>query len=277
MTSGRGGRRRGWPGRTGHRLPPRAAGPRTSRSSKPADAPAAAWRGRWDSLRLFTPVATTACPGLPFPGDPDTLPGPRRRRRLPHRLRRALRAARRAREPGRGRAARRRRLPGRARRPHLRGRPGGDRDRPFQIRGRPRSPSGLAAGRRAAPQQRVPRPGELPAGPVLVVGGGNTGFQIAEELVADARGASVDRRAADAAAAADLRPRPVPLSRGDRPDGQDRRLAARSADAGARDADRLQPARRARRHGIRLRDAHRRLRHRGDASTTAAGLDARAR
>ncbi len=26
-------------------------------------APAAVWRSRWDSLRLFTPAATTACPG----------------------------------------------------------------------------------------------------------------------------------------------------------------------------------------------------------------------
>ena len=33
--------------------------------------PAAAWRERWDSLKLFTPARYDACPGLEFPGDPD--------------------------------------------------------------------------------------------------------------------------------------------------------------------------------------------------------------
>ena len=37
--------------------------------------PAAAWRGRWDSLKLFTPVRYDSLPGLPFPGDPDSYPG----------------------------------------------------------------------------------------------------------------------------------------------------------------------------------------------------------
>src|SRR5919197_2818261 len=40
-----------------------------------ADAPAAAWRERWDSLRLFTPVRYDSLPGRAFPGDPDTYPG----------------------------------------------------------------------------------------------------------------------------------------------------------------------------------------------------------
>src|SRR3954467_13957188 len=40
-----------------------------------ADQPAAAWRQRWDSLRLFTPVRYDSMPGKPFPGDPDTYPG----------------------------------------------------------------------------------------------------------------------------------------------------------------------------------------------------------
>ena len=39
-----------------------------------ADAPAAAWRGRWDSLRLFTPVRHDSLPGRAFPGDPDRYP-----------------------------------------------------------------------------------------------------------------------------------------------------------------------------------------------------------
>jgi putative flavoprotein involved in K+ transport len=39
-----------------------------------ADGPAAAWRGRWDSLRLFTPARYDSLPGRPFPGDPDRYP-----------------------------------------------------------------------------------------------------------------------------------------------------------------------------------------------------------
>ena len=40
-----------------------------------ADTPAAAWRERWDSLKLFTPVRYNSLPGLPFPGEPDSYPG----------------------------------------------------------------------------------------------------------------------------------------------------------------------------------------------------------
>src|SRR3954454_2536940 len=40
-----------------------------------ADTPAAAWRGRWDSLRLFTPVRYDSLPGRAFPGHPDAYPG----------------------------------------------------------------------------------------------------------------------------------------------------------------------------------------------------------
>jgi putative flavoprotein involved in K+ transport len=37
--------------------------------------PGAAWRQRWDSLRLFTPTRYNSLPGLAFPGDPDSYPG----------------------------------------------------------------------------------------------------------------------------------------------------------------------------------------------------------
>jgi putative flavoprotein involved in K+ transport len=40
-----------------------------------AETPAAAWRERWDSLRLFTPGRRNGLPGRPFPGDPDGYPG----------------------------------------------------------------------------------------------------------------------------------------------------------------------------------------------------------
>src|SRR5436190_19800426 len=35
----------------------------------------AAWRSRWDSLRLFTPAQYDNLPGLPFPASPDIYPG----------------------------------------------------------------------------------------------------------------------------------------------------------------------------------------------------------
>jgi len=35
----------------------------------------AAWRSRWDSLRLFTPAQYDNLPGLPFPASPNTYPG----------------------------------------------------------------------------------------------------------------------------------------------------------------------------------------------------------
>src|SRR5688500_14349511 len=40
-----------------------------------ADEPAAAWRERWNSLKLFTPARYDALPGLAFPGNPDRYPG----------------------------------------------------------------------------------------------------------------------------------------------------------------------------------------------------------
>jgi putative flavoprotein involved in K+ transport len=36
--------------------------------------PAAAWRARWESLKLFTPARYSSLPGLPFPGEPDRYP-----------------------------------------------------------------------------------------------------------------------------------------------------------------------------------------------------------
>src|SRR3954465_7905987 len=39
-----------------------------------AGEPAAAWRARWDSLRLFTPVRRDSLPGRAFPGDPAGYP-----------------------------------------------------------------------------------------------------------------------------------------------------------------------------------------------------------
>ena len=149
-----------------------------------ADGPAAAWRERWDSLRLFTPARHDSLPGLPFPGDPDHYPTRdevvayltpyARRFDLPIEYDSRVRAVRRQDDgyvvtlDDRAYVA----------------------DQvvvatgPFQV---PRTPA-------LAEQLDPPvvqmhssayrSPGQIPAGPVLVVGGGNTGYQIAEELTA---------------------------------------------------------------------------------------------
>jgi putative flavoprotein involved in K+ transport len=147
-----------------------------------ADTPAAAWRERWDSLRLFTPVRYDSLPGRPFPGDPDSYPGRddvagyltdyARDFELPVELDSRVRAVRLG--------------------------DGGyvveldDRTYtaaqvviatgPFQV---PRVP---AMAERLDPDivqfhsTKYRGPQDVPDGPVLVVGGGNTGYQIAEEL-----------------------------------------------------------------------------------------------
>src|SRR3954471_6666922 len=147
-----------------------------------ADQPAAAWRQRWDSLRLFTPVRYDSLPGKAFPGDPDTypgredvvdyLPGYAEHFELPVELASPVHSVQRV--DGRylvetdGRSY--------------------EADRvviatgPFQV---PRTPSiadGLAPWVVHFHSSEYRVPGGIPPGPVLVVGGGNTGFQIAAEL-----------------------------------------------------------------------------------------------
>src|SRR4051794_4088678 len=147
-----------------------------------ADTPAAAWRERWDSLRLFTPVRYDSLPGRAFPGDPDTYPGRddvvayltdyARDFELPVELGSPVRAIREA------EAGYRVELDDRVYETGQVVIATG----PFQI---PRMP-GIA--QRLDPSvvqfhsSRYRGPQDVPAGPVLVVGGGNTGYQIAEEL-----------------------------------------------------------------------------------------------
>ena len=147
-----------------------------------ADAPAAAWRARWDSLRLFTPVRYDSLPGRAFPGDPDSYPrrddvvdyltNYARAFELPVELNSEVRAVRRA--------------------------DGGylveldDRsytaeqvviaNGPFHVPRVPPIAQPLDAGVVQFHSTEYRRPDQVPAGPVLVAGGGNTGFQIAEEL-----------------------------------------------------------------------------------------------
>jgi putative flavoprotein involved in K+ transport len=147
-----------------------------------AEEPAAAWRSRWDSLKLFTSARYSGLPGLPFPGDPDGYPGRddvasylteyARHFALPVVLGSRVRSVRRA---------------GDGYRVELE-------DRtytadqvviatgPFQVPFVPTIARGLAQDVLQIHSTEYRAPAELPEGPVLVVGGGNTGYQIAEEL-----------------------------------------------------------------------------------------------
>jgi putative flavoprotein involved in K+ transport len=147
-----------------------------------ADTPAAAWRGRWDSLRLFTPVRYDSLPGRAFPGHPDTYPGRddvvayltdyAREFELPVELDSPVKAVRadddgylvelddRTYEADQVVIA----------------------TGPFQVPRVPEMAERLDPDIVQFHSSEYRGPQDVPAGPVLVVGGGNTGFQIAQEL-----------------------------------------------------------------------------------------------
>src|SRR3954453_14624600 len=148
-----------------------------------AGEPAAAWRERWDSLKLFTPGRRDGLPGRPFPGDPDTYPSRdavvayledyARDFQLPVELNSRVLAVRGA--GGRFES-------GVADRSSTANQvvitPG-----PWQVPFTPPTASALADDVMQLHSPSYRRPEQLPDGPVAVVGGGNTGYQIAEELV----------------------------------------------------------------------------------------------
>ena len=148
-----------------------------------AGEPAAAWRGRWDSLKLFTSVRYDSLPGLAFPGDLDSYPSRdavvayledyARRFELPVELDSRVTAVRGSDGAFEVELADRRYSA----------------DQvviatgPFQVPFTPDIASGLAPEVEQLHSTAYRRPSQLPDGPVVVVGGGNTGYQIAEELI----------------------------------------------------------------------------------------------
>jgi putative flavoprotein involved in K+ transport len=146
--------------------------------------PAAAWRARWDSLKLFTPARYSSLPGLPFPGAPAGYPGRDdvvayltdygQHFALPVVLGSRVHAIRRT--EGRYLVE----LDGRSYRADQVVVATG----PFQVPFVPPIADQLGQDVFRLHSTRYRAPGDLPDGPVLVVGGGNTGFQIAEELSA---------------------------------------------------------------------------------------------
>lgn len=147
-----------------------------------AGQPAAAWRERWDSLRLFTPVRRDSLPGRPFPGDPDSYPDRdqvvayladyARHFDLPVELDSRVQAVRAADDGFEVELADRCYLAGQV----------VVATGPFQVPFIPSVASGLAPEVRQWHSTGYRRPAQLPDGPVVVVGGGNTGYQIAAEL-----------------------------------------------------------------------------------------------
>jgi putative flavoprotein involved in K+ transport len=144
--------------------------------------PGAAWRGRWDSLKLFSPVRYNSLPGLSFPGDPNSYPGRdevadyladyAERFRLPIELNSPARSIRRTEN---------RYLVELDDRAY-------EADQvvvatgPFQVPNVPEIAERLDPEVVQFHSVDYRSPEQVPPGRVLVVGGGNTGYQIAEEL-----------------------------------------------------------------------------------------------
>jgi len=146
---------------------------------------APAWRERWDSLTLFTSRRYSALPGLPFPGDPDGYPTRDEviaylehyveTFELPVELNRGVKKLERSDD-----ARFRLELDGRT----IIADQVVVATGPFQKPFVPKLAEKLAADVFRTHAVGYRRPGDVPQGTVLVVGGGNTGFQIAKELSA---------------------------------------------------------------------------------------------
>jgi putative flavoprotein involved in K+ transport len=150
-----------------------------------ADSIGSAWLERWESLTLFTPRRYSALPGLPFPGDPDGYPtrdgviGYLERYaetfQLPIELNSEVKKLEFG-DDGRFRL-------------ELEGRTiTADQvvvaTGPFQKAFVPKLAQGLSPDVFQTHAVGYRRPSDVPDGTVLVVGGGNTGFQVAKELSA---------------------------------------------------------------------------------------------
>jgi putative flavoprotein involved in K+ transport len=149
-----------------------------------ADEPATAWRARWDSLKLFTSARYDALPGLDFPGDPDRYPGRdevadyladyARRFELPVELNSRVRSIRKTVD------AYAVELDDRTYEAQQVVVATG----PFQVPFVPAIAERLDEEVVQLHSTAYRSPESMPDGPVLVVGGGNTGYQIAKELSA---------------------------------------------------------------------------------------------
>lgn len=140
------------------------------------------WEDRWDSLRLFTPAQYSGLPGTPFPAAPNSYPGKdavaqyladyARRHELPIRLNTRIS-----------------RMNRNSQGYVLQSDAGSIHARQVVIATGPfQAPHTPAAANKLSPDviqlhsSVYKGPADLPSGQILVVGGGNSGFQIALEL-----------------------------------------------------------------------------------------------
>jgi putative flavoprotein involved in K+ transport len=144
-----------------------------------ADGPAAAWRARWDSLRLFTPARYDSLPGAAFPGDPDHYPTRDEVVAYLTDYAADLTVEYGSRVTGL-RAGYQVETVDRVLGAHQVVVATG----PFQVPRTPPFARELVGDVTQLHSSEYRNPDQVPAGPVLVVGGGNTGYQIAEELAA---------------------------------------------------------------------------------------------
>jgi len=146
---------------------------------------APAWRERWDSLTLFTPRRYSALPERPFPGDPDGYPS---RDEVIAYLERYVGTFELPVEPSSEVKRLEQRDDGRFRLDVVGRTITADQvvvaTGPFQKPFVPKVAEKLADDVIQTHAVGYRRPDDIPAGTVLVVGGGNTGFQIAKELSA---------------------------------------------------------------------------------------------
>jgi putative flavoprotein involved in K+ transport len=144
-----------------------------------------AWHERWESLTLFTPRLYSALPGLPFPGDPDGYPTRdeviayleryAETFELPIELNNEVKKLERS-DDGRFRLEIEGRTIAAGQVVVATG--------PFQTPYVPKLVEKLAGDVFQTHAVGYRRPDDVPEGTVLIVGGGNTGFQIAKELSA---------------------------------------------------------------------------------------------
>jgi putative flavoprotein involved in K+ transport len=142
------------------------------------------WRSRWDSLKLFTPAQYDALPGMAFPAPADTYPTKDpvadylaayvATFELPVRLNARVTTLTRTDDGFEVQAADQ----------TYRARQVVVATGPFQVPFVPPMASKLDPAVTQVHSADYRNPQALPDGPVLVVGGGNSGFQIAEELAA---------------------------------------------------------------------------------------------
>jgi putative flavoprotein involved in K+ transport len=141
------------------------------------------WRSRWDSLKLFTPAQYDALPGMAFPAPADTYPTKdpvadylqvyAAAFQLPVRLNARVTELRRLDDGG---------FEVRTADATYRARQVVVATGPFQVPFVPPMAGKLDPAVTQVHSADYRNPQALPEGPVLVVGGGNSGFQIAEEL-----------------------------------------------------------------------------------------------